>query len=293
MAPDKLQIRIQSLFQVPVSQPRSSSQLLVHLIGRPEKGTSIASPKSNNIDHDTNQYPIRDLGKIAKDLLLTLASPSKHHSSSKSTIERSKNNKALSSKDMAPCFELPKLKPVNISLTDGTDIPPPPDSPVQDTPPVYDQPPKLSESKAILRCDNRAPNRHHDQDTDGDSGYQASQIVTSPKHPSSIRKFISRRSLNANYANDSYDSLTRPDSSTSYMSGNTTFSSSKRRALTWFGRFGNSGSNTRKSTNLAVPDTLPIKPPPPPPPMLPKLSHFTMTMSDSSLDGAEMFKNIK
>ncbi len=32
-------------------------------------------------------------------------------------------------------FELPQLTPVNYSLTDGTDIPPPPDSPVEEKPP--------------------------------------------------------------------------------------------------------------------------------------------------------------
>jgi hypothetical protein len=127
-------------------------------------------------------------------------------------------------------FQLPQLTPVNYSLTDGTDIPPPPDSPVEEKPP----PPALN-----LESDNsaQATNGQSLAPNNANGVYEGRGRTTSHDQPpmspasskraSSIRRFLSRKSLYSSYSNgidhngsrEDVTMMDRPESSLSFVDG--------------------------------------------------------------------------
>ncbi|TVY54834.1 hypothetical protein LSUE1_G010247 [Lachnellula suecica] len=205
-------------------------------------------------------------------------------------------------------FQLPKLTPVNFSLTDGTDIPPPlPESPIEEQHPAPTATP--------------AQQTNTSTSTNGGGGYAQGQAQAhrgqtastdapplspaSTTRPSSIRRFLSRKSLNANYTNgtnhnDSQDDLTsmRPDSPASFMTNGTGAGRpglKGKKSGSWFRRLGNSGGN-RTSVVYEAPRAEENKKMGPPPPKLPELNQLKAKVQDNdpgSLGADDMFKNIK
>ncbi|PQE28459.1 hypothetical protein CJF30_00008181 [Rutstroemia sp. NJR-2017a BBW] len=214
-------------------------------------------------------------------------------------------------------FELPALAPINFNLTDGTDIPPPPDSPIESVPTPatrqsethaaktngvnstststsHSQPPANNEKPTPLRLRTPSDANQHNPN--------------SPTRPNSIRKFLSRKSLNNNYtngngatntSNEDLSKMGRPDSPSSFLS--TKPSIMKRKSGSWFRGFGSSSSNASKraSTSPVLQESAKVnedrRPMGPPPPKLPELNQLKAKIADDdqgSLGGDEMFKNI-
>ncbi|KHJ35770.1 hypothetical protein EV44_g1791 [Erysiphe necator] len=200
---------------------------------------------------------------------------------------------------MSTCFQLPQITPINISLTEGTDIPPPPESPNRERPSLDDFQWTAADEENPPSLVEPTTNSSSGQDVDEEATYKP---LTPPNHtpkkrPSSIRKFLSRRSLHVNYTNENnyVSSQPRPESSMSYASASTCFSNGKKRNFSWMGRFSGAGDVfLKKRTSIVIEEKIPLEPPPPPP-MLPQLSQFKATISefDVGLGGEDLFKNIK
>jgi hypothetical protein len=198
-------------------------------------------------------------------------------------------------------FELPSITPVNYSLTDGTNIPPPPDSPIEEAPPPA---PKPEPAGLTLSPENAATNANGFYDGRGRTS-AADKPPLSPastKRPSSIRRFLSRKSLNANYTNgtnhngsqEELAGIERPESSLSFASGRPSLI--KKTSGSWFRRLGGTGGGNRTSVvyeNNMLEEKVPMGPPPP---KLPELNQLKAKIADDdegSLGGGDMFKNIK
>lgn len=210
-------------------------------------------------------------------------------------------------------FELPQLKPINFSLTDGTNIPPPPDSPVEEKPPA----PEPTISSAVPGTNSQSAATSADEVYDGrgrtNGNTAAVEQPTSPistRRPSSIRRFLSRKSLNTNYtngtntnvSNEDVTMIDRPDSAMSFASARPSLP--KNKSGSWFRRFSNSGTQagadgSQSRTSIIYEDKQSVpkpKPMGPPPPKLPELSKLKARISDNddgSLGAEDMFKNIK
>jgi hypothetical protein len=258
-------------------------------------------------------------------------------------------------------FELPALAPINFNLTDGTDIPPPPDSPIEETrkpepattavPSTPNPVPKISPPESIPTPPAPATSQseNHAAKTNGVNSTWNSQAPAnnekptplrlrtpsdanqhnpnSPTRPNSIRKFLSRKSLNNNYTNgtgatnSSHEDLSkmgRSDSPSSFLS--TKPSIMKRKSGSWFRSFGSSNNASKRASVMYDSKTMgqmqlptqtqtqnsPVlqesaqvnenrRPMGPPPPKLPELNQLKAKIADDdqgSLGGDEMFKNI-
>ncbi|KAH8660763.1 hypothetical protein BGZ60DRAFT_530772 [Tricladium varicosporioides] len=217
-------------------------------------------------------------------------------------------------------FELPQLTPVNFSLTEGTDIPPPPDSPIEEKPPppaAKEKPATLPLSTTTVSANGRAvtPNTVANGNANGNVVHDGtgrgrtsstdvaplSPASTTATRPSSIRRFLSRKSLNQNFMDSSnhngrsQEDLAggaRPESA---MSFNTTGSRplKAKRSSSWFGRL----SNKRQSVVYEQDDDVKKEPRRgPPPPKLPELNQLKARIpedDEGSLGAEDMFKNIK
>ncbi|ESZ90727.1 hypothetical protein SBOR_8887 [Sclerotinia borealis F-4128] len=142
-----------------------------------------------------------------------------------------------------------------------------------------------------------------------------SNSPTRPEKESSIRKFLSRKSLNTNYTNGnakSHEDLTkmgRPESPNSLASSRPSFV--KRKSGSWFRSFGSSSKRNsvlyedkpvvytptlQQSPEIQKENTKPVYTKPgPPPPKLPELNQLKAKIADDdrgSLGGDEMFRNI-
>ncbi|KAI9861970.1 MAG: hypothetical protein M1813_005041 [Trichoglossum hirsutum] len=97
-------------------------------------------------------------------------------------------------KSMNGKFQLPTLAPLNFSLTDGTNIPPPPDSPIAE--------PK-SDIKPVPLAKSAPPTPQQQNQKDGLPEPPTSPTSTSASgdRASSIRRFLSLKSLNSTYSN--------------------------------------------------------------------------------------------
>jgi hypothetical protein len=200
-------------------------------------------------------------------------------------------------------FELPVLAPLNYSLTDGTNIPPPPDSPIEEKTPVSD--PKVEAQDVSTVVDGLPSNGNgiHNNTTivtaDGYSGRgRTTNGPTSPSsisRPSSIRRFLSRKSLHSNYKNGTNGNISeenlspdgfRPDSPSGFSTA-----TAKKRSSSWFRRFTGGLESSNKRTSIVYEE----KPHGPPPPKLPELNQLKAKVVDDegSLGAEDMFKNIK
>ena len=200
-------------------------------------------------------------------------------------------------------FELPALTPVNYSLTEGTNIPPPPDSPIEEkAPPPAPKPASAEPAAPVSGQSTSTTNANGVYDGRGRTS-AADAVPLSPvstKRPSSIRRFLSRKSLNSNFANGtvqdgSFDDPTgigRPDSPSSFLSGP---SLGRRSSASWFKRLGSNGVGNRTSVvyeNGAAEKKVPMGPPPPKLPELNQLEARVEEEDEGSLGGGDLFKNI-
>ncbi|KAK0105364.1 hypothetical protein ONS95_004260 [Cadophora gregata] len=213
-------------------------------------------------------------------------------------------------------FELPQLTPINYSLTDGTGIPPPPDSPVEESVPASvakDAGAAASEDSATKTNGSQSatPTNNNGNGAAYDGRGRPNTIDEPPMSPASstrqgsIRRFLSRKSLNTNYTNgtntnasqeDLAGGAVRPESAMSFASQRPSLA--KKKSGSWFRRLGS--SNGSKRTSIIYEDKKPAPAPPvkkgPPPPKLPELNQLKAKIGDNdegSLGGEDMFKNIK
>ncbi|PSN66920.1 hypothetical protein BS50DRAFT_377987 [Corynespora cassiicola Philippines] len=213
------------------------------------------------------------------------------------------------------------LSPINFSLTEGTSIPAPPDSP-PDTPrpptpgkgPLSSHPtPKSAvfpehQDSPPAKDSSEGTSLHQTTTNDGNAS-TLSPASPSSKRPSSVRKFLGLRTLSSS---DSLQSE-RPGSPATVHSQP---SLTRKKSSSWFGRrkstFIGSLPEARENHSLQTNGHAPAKaaPPPqlqpqtqpqtqtqkkqgPPPPALPELKSFGFSEDAYSLGADDMFKNIK
>ncbi|KAG4437689.1 hypothetical protein IFR05_006813 [Cadophora sp. M221] len=219
-------------------------------------------------------------------------------------------------------FELPQLTPINYSLTDGTGIPPPPDSPIEEYVPASENSPSATTAngQSATATNNNQKNggsggeggayegRGRTNTTTTADEQQPPMSPASSTRQGSIRRFLSRKSLNTNYTNGtntnaSQEDLSagaRPESAMSFASQRPSLA--KKKSGSWFKRLGS--SNGSKRTSIIYEDKKPVlnsAPSPavkkgPPPPKLPELNQLKAKIADNdegSLGAEDMFKNIK
>ncbi|KAI9830434.1 MAG: hypothetical protein M1819_005686 [Sarea resinae] len=207
-------------------------------------------------------------------------------------------------------FTLPSIKPVEFSLTAGTDIPPPPESPVEDTPPAPStkKSVKVDTTAAFATPTSEMPGAF--PQTPGAEQATEPRSPTSPAsstRPGSVRRFLSLKSLNTSY-NASTDSLSNMvhlhhnqnavPSSASIASSSLRPPSvaSKRRSMSWFRRK-STGRNPLAYENVEEENRRPQEmsapvPKGPPPPKLPELKTLGTSLDGGSLGGDDLFKGI-
>ncbi|OAL43248.1 hypothetical protein IQ07DRAFT_301266 [Pyrenochaeta sp. DS3sAY3a] len=193
------------------------------------------------------------------------------------------------------------LTPVNFSLTEGTSIPAPLDSP-PDTP----RPPTPGKGPLSSHPTPKSPERKENEGSAGEGQSQqarTSDVALSPtsptgKRPASVRKFLGLRTLSSS---DSLKSE-RPGSPATINSQAPSLS--RRKSGSWFGKkktfnVGSVPEGKETSTpqangrTVSQPAAQPPKPKGPPPPALPELKTFGVSDDSISLGGDDMFKNIK
>lgn len=340
MAPDSINIRIQSLMRAHFSPQQRSHK---HPFIQHFTATRVNTGRSVKVDGDVketdhftqkksnrlvkgkrrklraSQYSFQDLGRLAKNML-TMTSPLKEststsnnqfsHTTIKNPISYPASPDAVT---MAPYFELPQLTLINFSLTEGTDIPPPMESPTHELAPAWPDSsqfePQIKQNFTLTPAPTPpiTPNQTPEDDDDDEDGDEKSFQKISPYHistkqPSSIRRFFSRRKLNSIYTNDSTETIefSRPSSSVSFVSSNPNTSPVRKRHLSWLGRF-NGNHKKRASAMIEVNQDLQLDLSPPPPrlhpspPTLPQLSQLQTNVPDlhESLGGLELFKDVK
>jgi hypothetical protein len=198
-------------------------------------------------------------------------------------------------------FELPVLAPLD-SLTAGTDIPPPPDSPIEEK--ALELPSK-PEHEIVSTVAEHANGANGTTEYTGRGRTNETSVPTSPvsmTRPSSIRRFLSRKSLYSNYSNGTGGNLSqenlspeggRPESPSTFST--ISRPSGKRRSSSWFRRFVGSGETETKRTSIVYEEKDKEAPKGPPPPTLPELDQLkAKVIADDagSLGGDDMFKNI-
>ncbi|KAF2016292.1 hypothetical protein BU24DRAFT_198277 [Aaosphaeria arxii CBS 175.79] len=205
------------------------------------------------------------------------------------------------------------LSPINFSLTEGTSIPAPPDSP-PDTPrpptpgkgPLSSHPtpksstfPQNGETPPLRDADDSASDPKLDKSvTNDDDHSMLSPSSPTGRRPNSVRKFLGFRPMSSS------DSLRsdRPGSPSTIASQP---SLQRKKSGSWFGRrkstFG-MGQLTEGKENITQPTNgqhtiaKPAPPPQkkgPPPPALPELKAFGASDDAFTFEADDMFKNIK
>jgi hypothetical protein len=201
-------------------------------------------------------------------------------------------------------FQLPALNLDFGNITDGTNIPPPPDSP----PPIQKEPTPPQTPKKATQESQEAPvaaNGTKEAQTPQSNGKLAGTKRTADEAPlspaasarqGSLRRLFSRNTLNNSYlegqtATAGVTASPRPESrgAASLLDDRV----KSKRSSGWFKRF-RSADQPRRSSVL-VQEVQQTAPPPktptgPPPPMIPELASFE---KESGGLGDDLFKNIK
>ncbi|GKT62259.1 hypothetical protein ColTof4_02116 [Colletotrichum tofieldiae] len=222
-------------------------------------------------------------------------------------------------------FELPKLDFKFGSLTEGTSIPPPLPSPVQEVP-TPPQTPRVSETKesdsAVKRKVDEKANGHaaavpsSPATTNGTKGF-SDDTPLSPAASSrqgSIRRLFSRTLLNQAYAEGEPHSNANggvpPSRPMSRSQGSIVDEKKSKRSSGWFKRLRSSETSPPQKrssivyehpniseTSSHTPSKLQAAPlvQGPPPPMIPELSALQakVDVTDGGSLGEDLFKNIK
>lgn len=199
-------------------------------------------------------------------------------------------------------FELPALNLNFGSITDGTNIPPPPDSPVEEP---AEKPSQTTEKKQEEKAtENVAPvTATKSEATNGNStGVKrpADDVPPSPtvstNRPGSLRRLLSRTLLNNSYA-EGQNGAAAPGASVngsrpqSRSGGSFMDDRKSKRSSGWFRRL--RGGESKRSSLMfeQTPAPTSTKPTGPPPPMIPELKE--LEKDEGSLGGGDLFKNIK
>jgi len=199
-------------------------------------------------------------------------------------------------------FELPALEFKFASLTDGTDIPPPLPSPIQEEPALPTTPNGVTKKEDARagrlsavngNLDPVSPGSKISKTSTGALKRSADDYPSSPtlsNRPGSIRRLFSRNLLSNAYASgeEGFDGARPPSRSTT--SGVETRKT--KRSSGWFSRLGRSDSK-RVSAPVVSP-TEEKKDTGPPPPMIPELREIKekLALEDGEF-GSDLFKNIK
>jgi len=171
-------------------------------------------------------------------------------------------------------FQLPQLKPVNYSLTDGTNIPPPPESPIEESPPAPKPEASQTSTPSAANGKSAAANANG-------SRFEQPPLSPASTRPGSVRRFLSK----------DVSMIDRPESSLSFASGRPGLI--KKKSGSWFRRIGSAGQSANRTSVVYEEKKVPMGPPPP---KLPELSQLKAKISgndEGSLGGEDMFKNIK
>ena len=210
------------------------------------------------------------------------------------------NSKSASSR--TPTFELPALKLDFGNITDGTNIPPPPKSPVPKAVSVPDKKDENKENSGAADAIGLAKKSASANPNGKLAGTKrsADQVpLESPPNsrPGSLRRFFSRTKLNNTYAEGQQSTtngngaatIERPASrSGNSFVGGSSFKS--RRSSGWFRRL-TGGESRRSSLMFEESASSARKPSGPPPPMIPELRE--LEKHENSTLGTDLFKNIK
>lgn len=205
------------------------------------------------------------------------------------------NSSAAAKEQSGSKFELPTLDLQLGSLTDGTDIPPPPPSPKKEvgpTPPHTPSATAENKEKGISGATNGQSKKNGTIITTG-TKRPADDIPLSPalsqaSRQGSIRRLFSRTVLNNSYAEGEAETNGRPASRS-----NTSILDEKKakRSSGWFRRF-KSGDPDKRSSSILGDSKRPAGPPPP---MIPELSALDakIDVADDGTLGNDLFKNIR
>ncbi|KAG5974845.1 hypothetical protein E4U55_008004 [Claviceps digitariae] len=203
-----------------------------------------------------------------------------------------------------PRFELPALDFNFGSITDGTIIPPPPESPKVPTPPRTPSPIKKPDIVTQRPVGNRVGNGVV-KETQTDDFTSLNGNFTGIKRPAddgplspagstaarqgSLRRLFSKNMLNANFSDGNFTSL-EMDSRPASRGANSVLGGRKSRRNSLF-KFFRSGENKRSSMFLEDTNTSALlqKQIGPPPPMIPELRELE---KDEGSLGNDLFKNI-
>ncbi|KXX80892.1 hypothetical protein MMYC01_202083 [Madurella mycetomatis] len=201
-------------------------------------------------------------------------------------------------------FELPALEFKFGSLTDGTDIPPPVPSPIQEkagpTPPETPKVDGKHDEVTNGKPDSAlSPKSQVSSITTSGTKRRAEDNPASPtfsNRPGSIRRLFSRGLLNNAYTNG--DGAPAQDGRPESRSNSSVADSRRaKRSSGWFGRLrGSDGAPAKATTPLSPPATMDEKKPAgPPPPMIPEISELKskIGVQDESGFGGDLFKDIK
>ncbi|KAK7422325.1 hypothetical protein QQZ08_009547 [Neonectria magnoliae] len=216
------------------------------------------------------------------------------------------------SSSKASRFELPALNLNFGSITDGTDIPPPPDSPIQQkvpTPPQTPPPDEVNNNKVVKEVKKVNQGSKPASPNGKLAGTKRSAEDAVPLSPApssrqgSIRRLFSRTTLNNSYTEghlQSNGNLVVANGARPTSQGGSSFMDDRKSKRTsgWFRRIrtGDSASK-RSSTVFEAPPASPGPPTPtfkkpagPPPPMIPEMADLE---KDEGGFGDDLFKNIK
>ncbi|KAK2592273.1 hypothetical protein QQS21_010026 [Conoideocrella luteorostrata] len=190
-----------------------------------------------------------------------------------------------------PRFELPALDLNFGNITDGTGIPPPPESPKVPTPPQT--PPTKKADVPALNVSGKGNGAENSTSPNGNIAGTKRPADEAPLSPAgsgrqgSLRRLFSRNMLNASYTEGNLNSLengSRPPS----RGTNSVMGERKSRRNSWFKLF-RSGESKRSSI-LFDSNNSPKKQTAPPPPMIPELKELE---KDEGSLGNDLFKNIR
>ena len=243
----------------------------------------------------------------------TPAQPASVCHTSQSAIRACKQDIAMGSNKFS--FKPLTLAPINFSLTEGTSIPAPLDSPPDSprpptpgkgplsshpTPKSPGSPPQTESPPPGKASEDSTASPQLQQTRTSDATSTMSPTSPSNKRPASVRKFLGIRTLSSN---DSLKSE-RPGSPATINSQAPSLN--RRKSGSWFGKRktfavgsvpeGHADpttySNGRTVSQPSVPAAQAPKPKGPPPPALPGLSSFGVNEDTLSLGADDMFKNI-
>jgi hypothetical protein len=213
-------------------------------------------------------------------------------------------------------FELPALEFKFGSLTEGTDIPPPLPSPIEEkagpTPP--DTPTAGKKQQDETKAANGKPaalaspqSQASSNTSGGGTKRPAEDSPASPTlsaRPGSIRRLFSRGLLNSAYAHgDEHNNTSTGPDGRPLSPGSSSVADSSRRAKRssgWFGRL--RGDNAPANNKAAATPLSPAstttnekKATGPPPPMIPEISELKSKLGvpDENGFGSDLFKDIK